>query len=153
MRLTIAYSKIKKRNLVLINNDTYQRETLSERPIRQPLIWTLKKFYPWSKVYDMLWSSYTSIMLFASCPCNLVWWQMHSLCECMESSPTHSIKIESSGRVGPSVYESFNFTATMTMTGWILCKGGMGRGSILAPLWNLKNFLIGSSRIHRRLRE
>ena len=38
MRLTIAYSKIKKRNLVLINNDTYQRETLSERPIRQPLI-------------------------------------------------------------------------------------------------------------------
>ena len=38
MRLTIAYSKIKKRNLVLINNATYQRETLSERPIRQPLI-------------------------------------------------------------------------------------------------------------------
>ena len=37
MRLTIAYSKIKKRNLVLINNDTYQRETLSEWPIRQPL--------------------------------------------------------------------------------------------------------------------
>ena len=37
MRLTIAYSKIKKRNLVLINNATYQRETLSER---QPLrIW------------------------------------------------------------------------------------------------------------------
>ena len=38
MRLTIAYSKIKKQNLVLINNDTYQRETLSEPPIRQPLI-------------------------------------------------------------------------------------------------------------------
>ena len=37
MRLTIAYSKIKKRNLVLLNNATYQRETLSERPIRQPL--------------------------------------------------------------------------------------------------------------------
>ena len=37
MCLTIAYSKIKKQNLVLINNDTYQRETLSERPIRQPL--------------------------------------------------------------------------------------------------------------------
>ena len=37
MRLTIAYFKIKKRNLVLINNDTYQRETLSERLIRQPL--------------------------------------------------------------------------------------------------------------------
>ena len=35
--LTTAYSKIKKRNLVLINNATYQRETLSERPIRQPL--------------------------------------------------------------------------------------------------------------------
>ena len=37
MRSTIAYSKIKKRNLVLINNATYQRETLSKRPIRQPL--------------------------------------------------------------------------------------------------------------------
>ena len=37
MRLTIAYSKIRKRNLVLISNDTHQRETLSERPIRQPL--------------------------------------------------------------------------------------------------------------------
>ena len=37
MRLKIASSKIKKRNLVLINNDTYQKETLSERPIRQPL--------------------------------------------------------------------------------------------------------------------
>ena len=37
MHLTIAYSKIKKRNLVLINNDIYQRETVSERPIRQPL--------------------------------------------------------------------------------------------------------------------
>ena len=30
MRLTIAYSKIKMRNLVLINNDTYQIETLSD---------------------------------------------------------------------------------------------------------------------------
>ena len=37
MHLTIAYSKIKRRNLVLINNDTYQRETVSARPIRQPL--------------------------------------------------------------------------------------------------------------------
>ena len=38
MRLKIAYSKIKKkRNLVLINNDTYRRETVSERPIQQPL--------------------------------------------------------------------------------------------------------------------
>ena len=37
MRLTIAYSKMKKRNLVLINKDTHERETLSERPIRQPL--------------------------------------------------------------------------------------------------------------------
>ena len=37
MRLTITYSKIKKRNLVFINNATYQRETLSERPIRQHL--------------------------------------------------------------------------------------------------------------------
>ena len=32
----IAYSKITKRNLVMFNNDTDQRET-SERPIRQPL--------------------------------------------------------------------------------------------------------------------
>ena len=37
MRLTIVYSKIKKRNLVLINNDPYQRETLSDQPIQQPL--------------------------------------------------------------------------------------------------------------------
>ena len=37
MRLTIAYSKINKRNLVLINNDAHQRETVSERPIRPPL--------------------------------------------------------------------------------------------------------------------
>ena len=37
MRLPIAYSKIKKQNLVLINNATHQRETLSERPIRLPL--------------------------------------------------------------------------------------------------------------------
>ena len=34
MRLTIAHSQ---QNLVLINNDTHQRETLSERPIRPPL--------------------------------------------------------------------------------------------------------------------
>ena len=46
MRLTIAYSKIKKRNLVLINNDTYQRETLSERPIRQPLTCIIGDFVP-----------------------------------------------------------------------------------------------------------
>ena len=47
MRLTIAYSKIKKRNLVLINNATFQRETLSERPIRQPLInFQLKTDFP-----------------------------------------------------------------------------------------------------------
>ena len=43
MRLTIAYSKIKKRNLVLINNATHQRETLSERSIRPPL--SIKKFH------------------------------------------------------------------------------------------------------------
>ena len=43
MCLTIANSKIKKRNLVLINNDTYQRETLSERPIRQPLSASIRK--------------------------------------------------------------------------------------------------------------
>ena len=44
MRLTIAHSKIKKRNLVLINNATNQRETLSERPIRQPLINLLSSY-------------------------------------------------------------------------------------------------------------
>ena len=38
MPLTIADSKIKKQNLVLINNDAYQRETLSKQPIQQPLI-------------------------------------------------------------------------------------------------------------------
>ena len=37
MHLTIAYSKIKKRNLVLINNVTHQIETLTEWPIRLPL--------------------------------------------------------------------------------------------------------------------
>ena len=51
MRLTIAYSKIKKRNLVLINNDTYQRETLSERPIRQPL-------RNYAKNFSKFWKSY-----------------------------------------------------------------------------------------------
>ena len=46
MRLTIAYSKIKKQNLVLINYDTHQRETLSERPIQLPLstVLYLKKY-------------------------------------------------------------------------------------------------------------
>ena len=33
----IAHSKFKKRHLGLINNGTHQSETLSERPIRQPL--------------------------------------------------------------------------------------------------------------------
>ena len=44
----MAFSKIKKRNLVLINNDTYQRETLSERPIQQPLKrhWTTSALSP-----------------------------------------------------------------------------------------------------------
>ena len=37
MRLTIAYSKIKKRNLVLINKDAYQREILTKWPVRLPL--------------------------------------------------------------------------------------------------------------------
>ena len=38
MHLIIAFSEIKKRNLVLINDATPQRETSSERPIRQPLM-------------------------------------------------------------------------------------------------------------------
>ena len=37
MRLTIAYSKMKKLNLVLINNVTHQREALPVWPIRLPL--------------------------------------------------------------------------------------------------------------------
>ena len=37
MRLTIAYSKIKKRNLVLIIMLHIEEKALSERPIRQPL--------------------------------------------------------------------------------------------------------------------
>ena len=35
------------RNLVFINNDTHQRETLSERPIRPPLSKVLTKCYIW----------------------------------------------------------------------------------------------------------
>ena len=69
MRLTIAYSKIKKRNLVLINNDTYQRETLSERPIRQPLscfrslfraYFILFTYLPYVRVYKRVSSTYIS---------------------------------------------------------------------------------------------
>ena len=37
MRVTIAYSKIKKQNLVSVNSATYQREILSEWPIPVPL--------------------------------------------------------------------------------------------------------------------
>ena len=59
MRLKIAYSKIKKRNLVLINNDTYQRETLSERPIRPPLkpsFWAFVTLY--KPMYHLFWNSF-----------------------------------------------------------------------------------------------
>ena len=55
MRLTIAYSKIKKRNLVLINNTTYQRETLSERPIRQPLKVHIVLHVPLSGLFALAW--------------------------------------------------------------------------------------------------
>ena len=70
MHLTIAYSKIKKWNLVLINNDTYQRETLSERPIRQPL--KQRSFQPCLRldtqlchvhsqsIVKFIWKKYTS---------------------------------------------------------------------------------------------
>ena len=52
MRLTIAYSKIqKKRNLVLNNNATRQRETLTEWPIRLPLMSLLRS------VYSPLWKT------------------------------------------------------------------------------------------------
>ena len=55
MHLTIAYSKIKKQNLVLINNDTYQRETLSERPIQQPLM--LQKTIGNKETISVVWLS------------------------------------------------------------------------------------------------
>ena len=61
MRLTIAYSKIKKRNLVLINNATYQRETLSERPIWQPL--TTAIFYVLWRHTDSLYSLMSQLEL------------------------------------------------------------------------------------------
>ena len=63
MRLTIAYSKIKNQNLVLINNDTYQRETLSERPLWPPLKISMINF---KKIYDVL-IVYINIVI-----CNLV---------------------------------------------------------------------------------
>ena len=52
MRLIIAYSKIKKRNLVLINNVTYQREILSDLPIpiRLPLT-LLNGHWEWPGVH------------------------------------------------------------------------------------------------------
>ena len=62
MRLTIAYSKIKKRNLVLIDNATYQRETLSERPIRQPLS-TVKASHIHIKRNDSIYISWNSQMM------------------------------------------------------------------------------------------
>ena len=57
MRLTIAYSEIKKRNLVLINNATYQRETLSERPIRQPLTGIIEPFLAFAEAYSSIQNS------------------------------------------------------------------------------------------------
>ena len=66
MRLTIAYwySKIKKRNLVLINNDTHQRETVSERPIRPPLNIVLALYH----VYYFSWVSEQAVN------CNYRYW-------------------------------------------------------------------------------
>ena len=55
MRSIIAYFKIKKRNLVLINNVTHQRETLSKRPVRLLLTLTLNlgKFSNKEKVFGV----------------------------------------------------------------------------------------------------
>ena len=81
MRLTIAYSKIKKRNLVLINNDTHQRETVSERPIRPPLIWFIQKssftfqFPPPSLTSTILFWHGAQILVFISC----LWYAGHNL--------------------------------------------------------------------------
>ena len=74
MHLTIAYSKIKKRNLVLINNDTHQRETLSERPIRPPLSgnpgqnadFEIFIFCIMSSLW--LYSAIAPLVLFCNCP-------------------------------------------------------------------------------------
>ena len=46
MYLTIAYSKIRKWNLVLINNDTHQRETVSEWPTRWEKMGNLGSSFP-----------------------------------------------------------------------------------------------------------
>ena len=60
MRLTIAYFKIKKRNLVLIHNATYQKKNpLSERPIRQPLI---KRDEPCTNQRNISYILYTYIL-------------------------------------------------------------------------------------------
>ena len=53
MHLTIAYSKIKKRNLVLINNDTHWRETLTEWPIRIAL---RRSFFHWATFLCDIWA-------------------------------------------------------------------------------------------------
>ena len=37
MRLTIAYSRIKKAKSSVVNKDAYQRETLTTWPVRLPL--------------------------------------------------------------------------------------------------------------------
>ena len=71
MPLTIVYSKIKKRNLVLINNATYQRETLSERPIRQPLTLYFKQWCSFVKpcsttVYDLKMAVMSASVLFCA---------------------------------------------------------------------------------------
>ena len=61
MRLKIAYSKIKQWKLVLIDNGTHQRETLSERPIRQPLIWHFHCILTWISVGQLLLSRSESV--------------------------------------------------------------------------------------------
>ena len=63
MGLTIAYSKIKKQNLVLIINDTYQRETLSVRPIWQPLITRVFNLHTKSSKQEKIFSIPVSELL------------------------------------------------------------------------------------------
>ena len=74
MHLTIAYSKIKKRNLVLIINATYQRETLSERPIWQPL--------------SILTAIYHTIY------CTIVSYSVAKTWECQTSVKLRSVKLQ-----------------------------------------------------------
>ena len=54
--MLILKFKKKKTKSSVINNDTYQKETLSERPIRQPLTleFNIRRFNLWNLTFDDL---------------------------------------------------------------------------------------------------